>query len=91
MTHHRHKNNGGYVGLLALLIVTMIIVFMMAKEFQTYGITQVAPGVGTTTAGGSPVGSSASGGINAMAPIQQAQNAKNIMEEQDQNTSEQER
>lgn len=58
----------GYVGLLALLIVAVIIVFLIAKEYKVY-----------FNAAGSQ---SATSTLNGRTPIQAAQDAKDLIEKQ---------
>lgn len=66
--------NGGYVGLIALLIVVAIMAFLMLKEYESVGLVPLEGSSATTTGSSSPA---------AVSPIQQAKNVKNLIETQD--------
>jgi hypothetical protein len=61
--------NGGYIGLLAILIVSVLIVYLMMKQFEGFGMLQ--PDTNQTFTESS----------NAIVtPIEQAQDVKKMVE-----------
>ena len=65
----RQNLKRGYIGLIALLIAVLIMVFMVLQEYQSFGLGQLKTGATSGT----------------MTPIQQAQNVKKIIETHDKN------
>jgi len=70
---NRQNLNCGYIGLIALLIAVLIMVFLMLQEYQSFGLGQLKNAT-TTNDNGSGVTS------DTMTPIEQAQNVKKIIE-----------
>jgi hypothetical protein len=73
------KHNGGYVGLVALLVTVLLITFLIIKQYERVGVIKdknYAPDIYYDNSG-----------VNRT-PIESAQNAKDVLEKKDRATFE---
>ncbi len=80
MINH-NKYNRGYIGLIALLIVVTIMVFLMINQYERLHTDQLKTE--------SVIDSNSSPTVDSptMAPIDRAQNIKNVLEDRDRDRS----
>ena len=72
--YRRANKDRGCAGLIAILIVVAIIAYLMVRQYEQYGL--VPSGTGTTT-------SAENTEPESLTPIEQAKNAKALLESQD--------